>query len=215
MDIVDSALRLATTGTPASYLLALVAGIATSIGPCVAPRYAAATAISSGGGRERVARLGAFVCGTVTMSAAVASTGSLLMQLARASSIVYWGLAVALVVSGARTLWRGETHTCSTHDRSTRTAGSAFLLGAGTSMAISPCCTPILVAFGALSGSSLGAATVAGLVAAYMIGHLAPVLFVYAAANAANDLVARYRDAAVTVGAAVTIALGLYYAALA
>lgn len=214
MDIVDAVLKTAITDEPAAYALALLAGIATSIGPCIAPRYVAATALSTGAGQERLVRLGAFVCGTVTMSLAMASIGSLLMQLARASSVIYWILSITLVVSGCRALWFGGEDTCSAHGRSIKSAGAAFLLGAGTSMAISPCCTPILIALGALS-SSLRMGSVVGLIAAYTIGHLAPVLMVYVAANTVSDAVSRYRDAAATVGAAVTIALGLYYAVLA
>lgn len=215
MDIVDTVLKAAIADKPASYVLALVAGVATSIGPCVAPRYVAATALSSGNRKGRLVCLSAFVCGTVTISVAIAFIGSLLMQLARASSIVYWVLSIALLVSGCRALWRGGEQACSAHGRSINGVGAAFLLGVGTSMAISPCCTPILIALGALSSSSMRAGGLVGLVSAYTIGHLAPVLLVYVAAKAANDAISRYRGAAATVGAAVTIALGLYYAVLA
>ncbi len=149
------------------------------------------------------------------MCGAIASIGSLLLQLARISSIVYVVLAIALLLSGFRALWRGGEHTCHADERSIRNLGSAFLFGAGTSMAISPCCTPVLIGFGALSGVSLSAAGVAGLVAAYTAGHVAPVLLAYAGAHSIQSTVFQYRDATATIAAAVTIALGLYYAVLA
>ncbi|MBV8639364.1 MAG: hypothetical protein JO322_14890 [Candidatus Eremiobacteraeota bacterium] len=215
MDVVDTALNFAMANNPESYIFALVAGAATSVGPCVAPRYIAVTTISNGTAQGRFARLAAFVSGTVTTSAAIASIGSLLMHLARASSVIYWLLSAALVLSGSLALWRGGEHSCATYQHSINGCGAAFFLGAGTSMMISPCCTPVLVALGALSAPSFGASGVAGLVSAYTLGHLAPAVLLYLVASAANDLISRYRDAVATVGASVTLALGLYYAVLA
>jgi hypothetical protein len=56
---------------------------------------------------------------------------------------------------------------------------------------------------------------VAGLVTAFTVGHIAPVLLLFAAAGALNAFLSKHGDAVATVGAAVTIALGLYYALLA
>ncbi len=215
MDIVDTALKFAPSGSPASYLFALIAGAATSVGPCVAPRYVAVAAISNGTRAGRLSRLGAFVAGTIAFSVAIASIGSLLIHIARFSPLVYWSLSFSLVVCGARGLWLGGGHACGRRDGSIPSTGGAFLLGAATSTTISPCCTPVLIAFGALGGASLTPERVVALMAAYLAGHIAPALLLYTSATAARAMTAVSRDAAATVAAAVTIALGLYYAVLA
>lgn len=148
------------------------------------------------------------------MYMAIASAGSFVVQLAQFSSAIYWGLAVTLVISGVRALWNNDAHFCTARPVLQKSLGGAFLLGASTSIAISPCCTPILVAIGALS-STTGTSGIIGLTLAYAIGHTAPALALFMLANAVQLPGFAYQHAAGTVTAGITIALGLYYAVLA
>lgn len=216
MSVVDIALTHAQARDLSAYALAFVAGLATSIGPCVAPRYVAVAALMGSANGSKLRRISAFVAGTITVYLGIASAGSAAMRLAQASSAIYFILAVVLIVSGAVTLWRGSTHACVSGDRRASTLGAAFFLGAATSTTISPCCTPILVGLGALSATSAGTASIVALVSAYTVGHIAPLLGLsLMAAGTERKITPAYRVAAATVSAAVTIALGVYYAVLA
>ena len=211
MSVIDFVVTPATN--PASYLLACVAGIATSVGPCVAPRYVAIVSVGAQK-KGRVPRVAAFLAGTIAICVAIASAGSLVGELARFSSMIYWGLAVTLVVSGVRAASSGDAHVCADRTALETSHGSAFLLGVSTSIALSPCCTPILLAIGA-SSSSLGTIGVFGLAFAYAVGHIAPALALLIIANAIKRSTFAFQHAAGTVTAGITIALGLYYAVLA
>ncbi len=215
MDLVDIALAHAQLANVTSYVLALGAGVATSIGPCVAPRYAAVAAIASSGDRARLGRLLAFVAGTLTVYMAVATVGSVVIRLAQATSVIYYLLALALIVGGIVQLVRDHDHGSSAQPRHVPSFGAAFLLGAATSSTVSPCCTPILLGLGALSATTSGISTVAGLVVAFTVGHIAPVLVLFGAAGLLKSLLSNHGGAVATVAAAVTIALGCYYAVLA
>ena len=210
MNVVDIAFGHAQRGDIGSYALAFAAGIATSIGPCVAPRYVAIAAVAGTGSRAGAARLVAFLVGTIVVYIAVASAGSLLVRLVQVSSVTYWIFALVLIVSGTFELLRNHKHRCVDGLRRPPSLGAAVLLGAATSMTVSPCCTPILLGLGALVTRNL-----TGLIIAFSVGHLAPLMILFGAAGGLKRMLLSHQEAVRTVTAAVTIALGSYYALIA
>lgn len=216
MDVVQSALIHAPNHDVVSFAWAAVAGLITSIGPCVAPRYLAAAGMfaASDSPLARLRLLTAFVVGTLSAYFAIATAGSLLFRLVSASPYVYFLTAAILAVFGVRTILRDDHDDDCRTRRATPGLGGAFLLGMLSSAAISPCCTPVLVAFGAMSGLVTTPLGLSGLVAAFTAGHLAPLAFACAGANTFNRIVGRYRIAASTVTGAIMMAVALYYAVL-
>ncbi len=188
--------------------LACAAGAASSIGPCVAPRYLALAAFARGNIRTRMPVLASFTAGTVAGYAALAATGGAVSAIVRHSPMLYAVMAVVLAVSAIATLMRDDI--CCTHATVPRSLGGIALLGMSSALVVSPCCTPAVLAFGALfvSGSHVSAALLA---AAFAAGHLAPLgLLLLPVRVSLPD-----SRAAGTVSAGVTLALGAYYGLLA
>lgn len=193
--------------------LAAVAGLSTSLGPCVAPRYLAMLGIAGNASRSRrLAIIGAFVAGTCLSYVALASFGWLVTSVGRSSRLFYAALAVSLAGAGAYTLLREPRHVCSSSP--TRSNGSVFLLGASSALVVSPCCTPIVIGFGAISASMSSFAFVATVVA-FALGHAAPLGLLFIGSEAIRKVTSRYGAAVTTVNAGLLIALGAYYGLLA
>lgn len=198
----------------ATMWLAFAAGASTSIGPCVAPRYLALAALAQGRGlRGRSLLLAAFCAGTLLGYGAVAAAGSMLAFVTAHSRWLYVLLAVALFAGAIGSLVKADRQGC-THPGANPSLGGAFLLGVSTSLVVSPCCTPALLAFGVafVAGPS---ATVCALVACFTVGHLAPTGLLLAGAAIPPSLTLRYRPAVATVNAGLLCALGAYYGMLA
>lgn len=215
MDFVDTALARVPSHDVLALVLSFGTGLATSVGPCVAPRYLAIVSMTSSPRGGRAGLLGAFVAGTLCVYAVIAATGSFVVRLAAYSAYVYLLLAIALGAAGLRQVWNASGSRCSHRAREFSTHGGAFCLGAASSLAISPCCTPILVAFGTLSAAAPSPLALLPLVVSFTAGHLAPLAFVLIGADIRRDLAAGCRWAIETVTGAIAIALGLYYLVLA
>ena len=202
--------------TYAAVPIAMAAGTVTSIGPCVAPRYLALAVLI--GDRRPLVPLAAFVAGVVVAYVALGFGSSLVMLLFTHIAFADIILAVTLIAIGVRTLVQ-EPHLCSESkaDRPRVRPSSAFTLGAASALVVSPCCTPMVVAFAGLGVLDRDPVIVAVYLAAFALGHAAPLALVGAFGAASTD---RLRVASATAAPSViagtlTIALGCYYGLLA
>ena len=225
--LVDAAL---TADTPAALGLTLLAGLITSVGPCVAPRYIAISAIAASYRHPIVPTL-MFIAGLLCTFTIVGFGSSMLGSLWALSTPLYALLAVGLVCAGCATLVRAGRHQCSheagaadfpcertiapTNGR--RSAGGIFLLGATSALIISPCCTPFIA--GIVAAAAATGKPVLGmlLLVSFALGHALPLLF---AGNAGSLLRGplRWRMPEQTSGivaGTLLLALGAFYGVLA
>ncbi len=195
---------------------AFASGVATSLGPCTAGRFAGVAAVAGGSrGWTRALRIGAFVAGLCACFAVAGIAGGALAAFAAHSRVTYLVLAAAMVASGLHLLVRRcESSRC----RDERApCGLAALLGFGFATIVSPCCGPVAAAIASTAGAAGDVRWAAASLVAYALGHAAP-LAVFATGLPAIERCFRRgaaRDAWSTVGGAVTLALGIYYGALA
>ena len=197
--------------------LVVLAGAVTSLGPCVAPRYVALAALLSE--RRRVLTIAAFIAGMVTIYTALGFGIGLLVQLTGHASVLYVVLAVALAAGGVITLCDGAAchhrHDEPCASRSPRRLSAVFSLGAASALVVSPCCTPILAA---VAGMSVDAnpVTRAELLAAFALGHAAPLLAVGTLGSLSARIFRAWNagPAPAVVSGALMLALGAYYGLL-
>ncbi len=215
VDIVDTALRATFSGAPWAPLLAAAAGVATSVGPCAAPRWLTISALAEGGavGRWRCA---AYASGIVLAYTCMGSTASLLLQLASASHVLYGGMALAMGVGGLRAIALahekgcGDAHACGS-------IPTATVAGIASGLVVSPCCTPLLAAAATAALSSGNIAHGAVVAACFGAGHIAPVLCLGGIVRRIERALSSrgMRQAPVFVGGAVMLGSALYYGLLA
>jgi cytochrome c biogenesis protein CcdA len=217
-DILGDALTAVAQRSGVAYPLAFAAGVSTSIGPCVAPRYVAVTALANASPRP-MPIIGAFVAGAIGAYVALGLAFGTLGALWSNSRLLYATLAVALAGGGIATLLRSEV-SCNHHHpapRRSASVGGAFLLGGSSAFIVAPCCTPIVAA---IAGSTtLGGRTAegVGLLVAFALGHTSPLL----AAGALGGTLTRLfhavslSPASSIVGATLMLALAVYYGVLA
>jgi thioredoxin:protein disulfide reductase len=197
--------------------LVALAGAVTSLGPCVAPRYVAVAALL--GERRRAFTIAAFIAGMVTAYTVLGFGAGLLADIAGHASALYIALAVALAAGGIITLCRGSacdhSHDTIGNGGEPHRLSGVFCLGAASALVVSPCCTPILAA---VAGMSVDAnpATRAELLAAFALGHAAPL---FAAGTLGTLCVRMLRawnasPAPAVVSGALMIALAAYYGLL-
>jgi cytochrome c biogenesis protein CcdA len=217
IDPVALSIDAIARGDAARLPLVALAGAVTSLGPCVAPRYVAIAALL--GDRRRALTIAAFVAGMVTAYTTLGFGAGLLAQIAGHASSLYIALAVALAAGGLITLWRGSScdhahHTIRESDEPHRVS-AVFSLGAASALVVSPCCTPILAA---VVGMSVDAnpATRAELLAAFALGHAAPLFAVGTLGSLCARTFRRWNasPAPAVVSGALMIALGAYYGLL-
>lgn len=192
------------------------AGLATSIGPCVAPRYLALAAIvADASGRAKWLRVAAFVAGLVLCYGVLAVTASFIGTLVAFSPLIYLGLAACFLYVGLRAL--AVRQSCTHQRQQDRSAGRALLTGGALGLVVSPCCTPIVATMAgvaSVSGSPLASFTVA---LAFALGHIAPLASVglglpWSARLAAGP---ELQSASSVIGAGISLALAGYYGLLA
>lgn len=157
---------------------AFAAGLATSFGPCVAPRFLAVTALAKGVvGWRRFASISIFIAGLCACYVALGMTGGLLAVLAGHTRALYLALSAVAVAFGLRTLLREPQSACRAHGkRESGAAGALFLSGGSFAAISSPCCGPLAAGL-AGAGVAAGSWQVAGvLLAAFALGHAVPLL---------------------------------------
>jgi cytochrome c biogenesis protein CcdA len=212
---------LAAVGSRSAYAAPVVfaAGAASSIGPCVAPRFIAVSGLAAGKARGRAAALVfAFIAGLTVTYAAFGAVSSLLGRAMQLSTYTYWAVALTLATGGCIALWRGEK-TCSharRHDIG-ESSGSAMLLGSSFALVVSPCCTPLIVGILAYTSAAGNAGYGSLLLACFALGHALPIVPVALSANGATRILQRYsvQQAASVVSATLMLGLSAYYAVLA
>jgi cytochrome c-type biogenesis protein len=222
IDPVTAAVLAVASPSPAAIGWVFLAGAVTSIGPCIAPRYIAITAIANAGRRPLIPTT-AFVLGLMGAYAALGFFTGLLGSLWSLSSAIYGGLALGLIAGGCVTLMRAvepepNGHMCAGGAANMpRSVGAIFLLGAASAFVVSPCCTPIVAAVVATS-TSIGKPLVGTLLLlAYAAGHALPLFFAGRIGAGIGRIIPRgiTAQAPAIVGAVLMLALGLYYGALA
>ena len=221
-DPLSLGLRAATSDPAWATALLFAAGAASGVGPCLAPRYVAVAALA-GGARRPILAAAPFAAGVVVAYVTLGTALGAIAMLTASSTITYAVLAVTLSAAGIAVLVRAPHH-CARR-RETAGAGGAFLLGVGSSLVVSPCCTPVI---GAVAGLTLlGGRAFEGtlLLAGFAAGHVTPV-FVAAfaarwtraiAARCATPWAARFAAARASsvIGGTLLVALGIFYGALA
>jgi thiol:disulfide interchange protein DsbD len=193
------------------------AGVVTSLGPCVAPRYVAVAALL--GERRRTLTIATFVSGMLAAYVALGFGTGLLAQLAGHASALYLLLAIALGCAGLITLSRSPRcdHAHDERRRSQpRRLSGVFSLGAASALVVSPCCTPVVAAVLGLTAFDANPLSRAALLGAFAIGHAAPLFIV----SSLGSLFARsFRSwnaspAPAVISGTLALALGAYYGLL-
>ena len=184
-----------------------VTGVASSFGPCVAPRYLVLAAYA--GQRKRTL---AFVGGCLAGYLIYAFAGVVIALLRLGTHVAYGLLAIALIVSGARILTK--TTVCEAWYRSAGSWGTAFLAGVASSAIFSPCCTPIALALG-LAAPEHGGAMAASLLLSFGLGHSLPLIVAALASFSKMRRFSVSRDITTTVSGSLLLSVGGLYAILA
>ena len=200
---------------------AFSAGVASCFGPCVAPRFVAATSLAGGTvGIARWQRLVLFALGVGCCSIGIGVVAAAVMHIASWSPLIYAGLAIAFGWAGLKTLLVPRHASCDSGNRN-RThagAGAVFLVGCSFGLVASPCCTPVIAALAALANALDGNLWFgAAVVGAFAIGHTLPLLGAGLGAASIDRLVLRHalEIPVAVVSGALMIALAGYYALLA
>lgn len=196
-------------------LAAFGAGLASSTGPCLAPRLAAITATTIGcRGVARAIRIGVFAAGSCGGYAVLGLLAGAVRRLGELSPGVYAILAAAFAVLGVAALIRRTHRTCCGPQTPAKLPLSVLALaGAALAFAGSPCCGPVAAALLAAAPASDPRA----IVPAFAAGHVLPLVAVALGwPSLATAAAARTAEPAVnTVGGAVALGLAGYYALLA
>jgi len=225
IDPLGAAMLALTSRTPAALASVFAAGVVTSVGPCVAPRYLAVAAIA-GRHRHPLVPTLAYVGGLIGALTAVGFAGGLLGRLGAASQTLDIVLAAALIVGGVHALVRAEPH-AHEHDaageaaaaptESRRSIGAVFLLGAASALVVSPCCTPVVATIAAMTTSTGEPLFGALLLALFGAGHALPLLLAGQVGAALTRWMPlrSHAQAPAIVSAVLMLALGGYYALIA
>jgi cytochrome c-type biogenesis protein len=203
-----------------SFMPLLFAGILTSIGPCIAPRYIAVAALANATHRPLPA-IGAFVGGLIGAYVLLGFAAGGLGMMVGLANTINGILAVVLLIGGIVTLThaRVDDPVCM-HARYGRTfdrsMGGIFLLGATSALVVSPCCTPVIVAIFATS-SAMGRPIAGALsLGIFALGHTLPLMVAgFANATFRNLAHLATSQAPGIIAGALMVALGVYYGALA
>lgn len=191
--------------------IAFVSGFATSLGPCLVPRYLALAAQI--GNRANGISIGAFLGGCVAGYIAFAAGGAVVALLQASSRIVYTVAAAILAVAGIRSLLIAEGP-AQCHDRGkSNSLGARFFGGLCCSIFGAPCCMPIALALGVQS-SAYEAEFAALTLAAFGVGQALP-LAVLVGASRVLGRIQIPAEIPATVGGSLLIATGALYGVIA
>jgi cytochrome c-type biogenesis protein len=194
---------------------AFAAGLTTGVGPCVAPRYLALTAIAARTtGRARWVRVGLFAAGLLMCYVLLATTASLVVAVTAFSRVVYLALAVGFLGFGLHLLV-ARTTCAGAHVEPSR--GVSFLSGGALGLVLSPCCTPMVAMTASVGIASGSIATSLVNAAAFAAGHIAPLATIGLGLGAAERWapIRMLSGAAQTISGGLSIALAAYYGLLA
>jgi cytochrome c biogenesis protein CcdA len=219
IDPVTSGVEAVVRGDAARLPLVAFAGVVTSFGPCVAPRYIAIAALL--GERRRTLTIAAFVAGMLTVYIALGFGAGLLALVADHASALYLVLAATLAGAGLATLLRtsGCAHEHRLHGEGgaePRRLSAVFSLGAASAFIVSPCCTPIVAAVIGMSAVDASPFSRAALLGAFALGHAAP-LFAIGSLGIVGTRAFRVWNASPApsvVSGSLMLALGAYYGLL-
>jgi len=193
--------------------VAFTNGIAASLGPCLAPRYAAVAA-QIGCGSSGLS-LSSFLAGCIGGYIAFASGAGLAAAFQVSSHAIYAVAAAALIFAGCRSLLSGGAPLHRHVLRASRSLGARFLGGLCCSLFGTPCCMPLALALGAQS-SAYDAAFGAVTLAAFGAGQVVPLATLVAATRIGPLRNVRLpAEIPATVGGTLLIAVGALYGALA
>ena len=218
MDIIAASTVAVANGNGAAPALVFGAGVVSSIGPCIAPRFIAVSACAGRTGRTATVIL-AFVAGLVLAYASFGFAVSFFGGLRTSASLVYAIVAAGMGIAGLIGIWRADYHAC--HDAevtgSPKSLGGIFLLGASFAFVISPCCTPLVATILAYT-TAVGRPPLYGatLLALFALGHAMPLVACGGLSAKVSALLRRVALAQATaiVSGALMIALAGYYALL-
>jgi cytochrome c biogenesis protein CcdA len=216
IDAVETGLLAIAGGSAWAYPLVFGAGIATSIGPCVAPRYIAVAALAASARHPRRV-LAAFATGIIAAYVAIGSAAGLTGALRAWSPLVYAMLAAALITAGAFALIRGAAPFHAHHARLPVSVGGTLLLGAASAVVISPCCTPIVAGIAGLTMVSGRPVEGVALLACFAAGHVVPAILAAACGTRGRAIFTRAAGTAASnvVSGTLMLALGTFYGLLA
>ncbi|HXP92446.1 MAG TPA: cytochrome c biogenesis protein CcdA [Candidatus Binatia bacterium] len=198
--------------------LVLLAGVLSSFGPCVAPRFIALAACVAQAPRPKII-LVTFVAGLVAAYASFGIAASLLGAARVFSSVIYAAVAAGLLAGGLTTIVQAGHESDGARrarDRAERSLGGVFLLGASFAFVTSPCCTPIvamILAYTSMVGFGFYGAA---LLAIFALGHALPLIAYGTMSGRVADSLRRFalRQAVSVTSGALMIGLAGYYGLL-
>jgi thiol:disulfide interchange protein DsbD len=213
-DLASEGLRLLSARSPLAIPILFGAGVVTSIGPCVAPRYVALTAIAQRSGRPwQTAAI--FAVGVVSAYVALGMATGLLSAVRGWSTAIDAGLACALAGAGCITLLRDDAHGHAHPASRTTTAGGTYLVGACSALVASPCCTPLVAGIGMLSALDGRPLETTLLIAAFAGGHALPLAAAVGVGRWPRPARIGSASASRAIAGTLMIALGAFYGLLA
>jgi len=217
IDPIAASMDALVTGSPLAFAFVFLAGVITSVGPCVAPRYIAIASLATGATRLRSS--GAFVVGLISAYSALGFVAGLLGSLWSLSQYIDLLLACGLFVGGTQMLLsaRPSDHTCATRPTSVRSSGGPFLLGAASALIVSPCCTPVIATVVTTSTALGHPASGALLLGIFGLGHAVPLIFASLGTSQLTALFTRVgsSQAPAIIAGSLMIGLGCFYGVLA
>lgn len=216
IDVLGEGLRAAAARSPLAVPLVFGAGLLTSVGPCIAPRYVAVAALAQAARRPWIV-VAAFVAGLAAAYVTLGLAAGALGVVWSTSRWVYLALAAILALTGIATLLRDERrHDHAGASRLPGSVGGTFLLGASSAFVVSPCCTPVVAG---IAGLTVGARPLDGalLLLAFACGHAVPLVGAAALGRRVSALLSRLAasQAPSIVASTLMLALASYYGALA
>lgn len=193
------------------------AGVVSSFGPCVAPRFLAITSFMAGKkGTRRWVHAGIFIFGLCSSYVLLSSAVGTIVRSSAYSSLVYSLLGTGLTVAGIATVVRTQRCSLRCVPAGRVSYGAPFMVGTLLATVASPCCGPLAAAVAGAGLAGQPAAWSYAVPAAFALGHATPLSVAALGWTGIETLLVRLPKAATqTVFGALTIALGSYYALLA
>ena len=217
IDPVAFSIDAVVSGDATRLPVVAAAGVLTSLGPCVAPRYVAIAALLDE--RRRTLTIAVFIAGMLAAYTALGFGSGVLGQVAGHASALYIVLAAALAGAGAITLLRdpacGDARVEHRPAQPRRLSG-VFSLGAASAFVVSPCCTPVVAAVLGMTAFDADPLSRAALLAAFALGHAAPLFVVGSLGTLCTRTFRAWNasPAPAVVSGSLMLALGAYYGLL-